>query len=573
VLTQLSIENFAIIDEISLTFNDGLTVLTGETGAGKSIIIDAVELLAGGRGSVDYVRHGAKKAEIEGLFSIDYEGHEIYRLAEQYGIDAGDAMIILRRTITVQGKSICRINGKLVTLAILREFGKQLIDIHSQHETQSLMDVSNHLLLLDDYCDEEINETKFEYLSLFEKHKKLKYSYDQLSTNEQQLAHRLDLLQFQMNELENAQLKPNEDEQLEEERNYLINFEKIYLKVNEAYNALHGEQRGIDWLNKAQLALQDIHEYDPQIKDKAEQLTNSYFIIEELSFDLREFNESLHYDKQRLNEIEGRLDEINRLKKKYGPTVNEILEYMATIEEEIEQITHKDSHIQEIEQQMLEMTKDMYLEAKNLHDIRKKAAKELIKEIKRELNDLYLENASFSIHFKDFPKIAHEDDYTSLSFQANGLDEIEFLISTNVGEPEKPLQKIASGGELSRIMLAIKKIFAKHQGVTSVIFDEVDTGVSGRVAQAMGEKIAQISATSQVLCITHLPQVAAMADTHLLITKDELDKRTSTLVHELIKDEKIEELSRMMTGTELTKTALKHGKELLEFAKTFKANL
>src|SRR5690625_2600667 len=376
-----------------------------------------------------------------------------------------------------------------------------------------------------------------------------------------------------MNELENTKLKQNEDEQLEEERNYLINFEKIYLKVNEAYNALHGEQRGIDWLNKAQLALQDIHEYDPQIKDKAEQLTNSYFIIEELSFDLREFNESLHYDKQRLNEIEGRLDEINRLKKKYGPTVNEILEYMATIEEEIEQITHKDSHIQEIEQQMLEMTKDMYLEAKNLHDIRKKAAKELIKEIKRELNDLYLENASFSIHFKDFPKIAHEDDYTSLSFQANGLDEIEFLISTNVGEPEKPLQKIASGGELSRIMLAIKKIFAKHQGVTSVIFDEVVTGVSGRVAQAMGEKIAQISATSQVLCITHLPQVAAMADTHLLITKDELDKRTSTLVHELIKDEKIEELSRMMTGTELTKTALKHGKELLEFAKTFKANL
>src|SRR5690625_2260299 len=599
MLTQLSIQNFAIIDEISLMFNEGLTVLTGETGAGKSIIIDAVELLAGGRGSVDYVRHGSKKAEIEGLFTIEDKYHDIFNLAEQYGIDAEDEMFILRRTITNQGKSICRINGKLVTLAILREFGRTLIDIHSQHETQSLMDVNNHLTLLDHYYSSQIKDTKQQYLTLFDKYKHFKQSYEQLSTNEQQLAHRLDLLQFQMKELETAALQPNEDEQLdlvvmqqfqvvhletaalqpnedeqlEDERSYLLNFEKIYLGVQEAYNALHGENRGIDWLNKAQLALQEISEFNPELKGKAEQLSNSYYIVEELAFNLREFNESIHYDKHRLNEIEGRLDEISRLKKKYGSTVNDILEYMAKVEEEIEQITHKDYHMAKIEQKMLETAKDAYLEAKNLHDIRQVAAKRLIKEIKQELDDLYLENATFSIHFNEFPSIDRDDDFLSLNFQEHGLDHIEFLISTNIGEPEKPLHKIASGGELSRIMLAIKKILAKHQGVTSVIFDEVDTGVSGRVAQAMGEKIVQISTSSQVLCITHLPQVASMADAHLLITKSETDERMSTQVNELSKAEKIEELSRMMTGAELTKTALKHGQEMLDLATTFKKNI
>jgi len=573
MLTQLSIQNFAIIDEISLMFNEGLTVLTGETGAGKSIIIDAVELLAGGRGSVDYVRHGSKKAEIEGLFTIEDKSHDIFNLAEQYGIDAEDEMFILRRSITNQGKSICRINGKLVTLAILREFGRTLIDIHSQHETQSLMDVNNHLTLLDHYYSSQIKDTKQQYLTLFAKYKHFKKSYEQLSTNEQQLAHRLDLLQFQMKELETAALQPNEDEQLEDERSYLLNFEKIYLGVQEAYNALHGENRGIDWLNKAQLALQEISEFNPELKGKAEQLSNSYYIVEELAFNLREFNESIHYDKHRLNEIEGRLDEISRLKKKYGSTVNDILEYMAKVEEEIEQITHKDSHMAKIEQKMLETAKDAYLEAKNLHDIRQVAAKRLIKEIKQELDDLYLENATFSIHFNEFPSIDRDDDFLSLNFQEHGLDHIEFLISTNIGEPEKPLHKIASGGELSRIMLAIKKILAKHQGVTSVIFDEVDTGVSGRVAQAMGEKIVQISTSSQVLCITHLPQVASMADAHLLITKSETDERMSTQVNELSKAEKIEELSRMMTGAELTKTALKHGQEMLDLATTFKKNI
>ncbi|HLR75146.1 MAG TPA: DNA repair protein RecN [Virgibacillus sp.] len=573
MLTELSIRDFAIIDKVSLTFNDGLTVLTGETGAGKSIIIDAVQLLAGGRGSVDYVRHGAKKADIEGLFTIESKDHLVHQVSAEYGIDIQDNMLVLQRTITHQGKSICRVNGKLVTLAILREFGKTLIDIHSQHETQSLMDPSNHIELLDLYDEPAIAQAKEEYTNLFHQYQLLSHKYDQLSTNEQELAHRLDLLEFQMRELEQAQLEPNEDLKLEEERSHLVNFEKIFLGVQEAYNALYGEQRGIDWLNKAQLALQDIRSFDPTLEKKAEELTNSFFIIEELSFELRQFSETLHYDKQRLNEIEGRLDEINRLKKKYGSTVNEILEYMAKIEEEIEQITNRDSHLQSIKRKMIETARDAYLEAKELHELRKNIAKKLTIDIEKELKGLYLEQATFSVSFQPFPSFESENDFKHISFHKDGLDHVQFLISTNVGEPLKAIHKVASGGELSRIMLAIKKIFAEHQGVTSVIFDEVDTGVSGRVAQAMGEKIVQISNASQVLCITHLPQVAAMADTHILITKYEKDERTSTSVKELSTDEQISELSRMMTGPKLTPTAKEYGKELLDLAITFKMNI
>ncbi|WP_373892727.1 DNA repair protein RecN [Virgibacillus sp. CBA3643] len=572
MLTELSIHDFAIIDEVSITFNDGLTVLSGETGAGKSIIIDAVQLLAGGRGSVEYVRHDAKKAEIEGLFTIDNKNHPIYKLSKEYGIEITDAQIVLHRTITANGKSICRVNSKLVTLAILREFGKTLIDIHSQHETQSLMNPETHIELLDSYDPVSIAKAKEEYTHLFKKLSTLKHRYEKFNDNEQEMAHRLDLLEFQMKELEQANLVPDEDDTLEEERLSLANFEKIHTALMDAYNALYGEQKGLEWLSVAQQALQDNSNYDNFIAEKSEEVSNSYFTLEELTYDLRNHIESLQYSPERLNEIESRLSEINRLKKKYGSTVNDILEYMANIEEEIEEITNKDSHLTKLEEQINETAKDAYLEACQLHNIRRKAADFLMKDVHQELKGLYLEKASFSISFdhKQQERLIQNNDYTSIDLHKNGFDHIHFLISTNTGEPLKSLNKVASGGELSRIMLVLKKIFAKHQGVTSVIFDEVDTGVSGRVAQAIAEKIFQISSESQVLCITHLPQVAAMADTHKLIKKREIENRTATVVSELTAEEKIEELSRMMTGTKLTETAKEHGKELLDMASAFK---
>ncbi|WP_010530938.1 DNA repair protein RecN [Lentibacillus jeotgali] len=567
MLTELSIQDFAIIDKISITFNEGLTVLTGETGAGKSIIIDAVQLLAGGRGSVEYVRHGAGKAQMEGLFTLDSDRHQIHKTAHQYGIDVQDGMVVLNRTITSGGKSICRVNGKLVTLAILKEFGKQLIDVHSQHETQSLLDPDNHIRLLDLYAGERIADAKQEYTRLYEKLTTLQKRYKELSENEQEISQRLDLLNFQQNEIEQASLIPNEDDELEEERSQLANFEHIYNGLQDAYNALYGEQKGLEWLNMASQSLQDSKEYDTFINEKAEEMSNHYFLIEELMYELRSYADTLEYDPQRLNDIESRLDEISRLKKKYGSTVNEMLEYLGKVEEEIEQITDKDSHLSKLEEQIEETYQDAYLEAKQLHELRETAAHALTEQIHRELKDLYLEKTSFSVFF-DTKK--NKGERTNLHH--NGFDYIQFQIATNPGEPLRPLHKVASGGELSRIMLALKEIFARHQGITSVIFDEVDTGVSGRVAQAIGEKIQQISSQSQVLCITHLPQVAAMADTHKLIQKYAKDNRSSTVVEELSKEEKINELGRMITGAKLTDTAKNHATEMLDLAADYKKN-
>lgn len=568
MLTELSIQDFAIIEEVSITFHEGLTVLTGETGAGKSIIIDAIQLLTGSRGSADFVRHGAKKSEIEGLFSIDYENHPVYKKGSEFGIEITDEQILLKRTITESGKSICRVNGKLVTLAILKEFGSTLIDIHSQHETQSLMNPDSHLDLLDMYEPETIEKAKEEYEKLYKKLTDLKSRYQKISENEQEMAHRLDLLTFQKKELEQAELTPDEDVKLEEERQSLANFERIFKSLTDAYQALYGEQRGLDWVSQAHLSLQEANKHDAFIAEKEEEIANYYYSLEELAFDLRNQIDSLQFDPERLNEIESRLNEINRLKKKYGATVNEMLEYSAKIEEEIEELSNKDTFLASLEEQMKEVRKDAYLEAKQLHDIRIRAAELLTAEIHRELKGLYLDSATFSIAFDED---GVNPEQTVL--HKNGFDNIRFLISTNRGEPLKELTKTASGGELSRIMLVLKKIFAKHQGVTSVIFDEVDTGVSGRVAQAIAEKIYQISNDSQVICITHLPQVAAMADTHKFIRKQEKNNRTATKVSELTMKEQVDELSRMITGTKMTETAKDHAKEMLDLASAFKEKI
>lgn len=564
MLTELSIQDFAIIDKISVTFNEGLTVLTGETGAGKSIIIDAVQLLAGGRGSVDFVRHGCEKAEIQGLFTMDAKAHAVYDIGKTYGIELTDDQVILQRVITARGKSICRVNGKLVTLAILREFGRTLIDIHSQHETQSLMDPESHIDLLDLF-DPEIEKEKEAYRKLYGELQTLKKRYNKLNENEKENAHRLDLLEFQKQELEQANLTPDEDIELEQERNRLANFEKIHNAIQDAYNALYGEEKGLDWVNKAQTSLLDNSKFDPFIAKKGEAVADHYFALEELSYELGSYMEAQQYDPEQLNVMEARLDELNRLKKKYGSSVNDMMKYLAEIEEEIDQLKNKDSHLAHLQEEIKQKEKDAYLEAKQLHDCRKKAAKALITEIYKEFKGLYLEKASFEIHFDSDTETTGD-----VQLYQNGFDRVHFLISTNPGEPLKPLHKIASGGELSRIMLALKKIFAGHQGVTSVIFDEVDTGVSGRVAQAIAEKIYQISAGSQVLCITHLPQVASMADTHKLIEKMVNNQRTTTFITQLNPSEQIDELSRMITGTKLTETARDHAGEMLDLAEKFK---
>lgn len=564
MLTELSIKNFAIIDNLSVHFQEGLTVLTGETGAGKSIIIDAVNLLSGGRGSVDYIRHGANKAELSGLFTIDNNTLKIINLAEQYGIDIEDNMVILERTITNMGKSICRINGKIVTLIILREFGHNLVDIHSQHDTYQLMSSSAHINLLDSFNSEDIIKSKLKYDEVYKELSHYKQEYNNLTINEQETAQRLDLYLFQANELKEAGLEVDEDIQLEEEKTKLANFEKIYLALEETYHALQGDQKGLEWLNIAQTALQNGADYDNFIKEKTEELTSLFFSIEELSFQIRDYKDQIQFNEARLNEVESRLSEIARLKKKYGTTVNEIIDYYHEVQAKIKVLENKDVHNEQLERKIEELTHKTIEIGKKLRKERKKTAKMLIQTIQLELKDLYLENAKFEVEFNQLSADPSKD------INENGLDKVNFLLSTNLGEPLKRLDKVASGGELSRIMLILKKIFVKHQNISTVIFDEIDTGVSGRVAQAIAEKMYDVSINSQTLCITHLPQVAAMSDQYLLIKKEETKNRTITKISELTRANKVKELSQMMTGTKMTESAMNHSTELVNLSDRYK---
>ncbi|MGG3470913.1 DNA repair protein RecN [Neobacillus pocheonensis] len=562
MLAELSIKNFAIIENLTISFQKGLTVLTGETGAGKSIIIDAIHLLVGGRGSAEFVRHGEEKAEIEGLFQIDDGQHPVFLKAMEFGIDIEEGMVILRRDIAKSGKSVCRINGKLVTISTLREIGATLVDIHGQHEHQELMDETWHLPLLDQFGSEEIEASLKEYQDVFRRYEQTRQKLKALSDNDQQTAHRLDLILFQLDEIQKANLKPQEDDDLYEEKKKLGNFEKVFAAIQSSYTALHGEQKGLDWIGMVMGNLEDAASLDIAYKEIFESVSNCFYQLEDAARSLRNELDVLEYDPQRLIEIDDRLNEINQLKRKYGKTIYEILEYAAKIEEEIETLQNKETHIGELEKQLASIKKDLILEAKQLTEIRKKWAEKLTKLIHKELKELYMAKTVFEIRFE--PDIEH--------FSKTGVDHVEFYISTNPGEPLKPLSKVASGGELSRIMLALKSIFSKHQGVTSIIFDEVDTGVSGRVAQAIAEKIYKVTADSQVLCISHLPQVAAMADTHLFISKIIKGGRTKTFVSPLKLEEKIKEIGRMISGVEITDLTKQHAEELLQLAEINKKN-
>lgn len=560
MISELSIRNFAIIEALSISFDKGLTVLSGETGAGKSIIIDAIHLLVGGRGSAEFVRHGSEKAEIEGLFQLDDPNHPCFAKANEFGIELEDGMAILRRDISRSGKSVCRINGKLVTISTLREIGSTLIDIHGQHEHQELMDETMHLPLLDQFGGEKISLALKEYQQVYEAYEHKIKQLKNLSENDQQMAHRLDLIQFQLDEIRTADLKLNEDEELMEEKRKLSNFERVYDSLQSGYNGLHGEYKGIDWIGLVMGHIQNAAELDPSYKELAESVSNSFYQLEDAARTIRNEMDFLEYDPARLAEIEDRLNEINQLKRKYGKTVEEIVEYASKIEEEIETLLNKETHIDHLEKEIASLKKDLLIEGEELSTLRKISAQNLTRLIHKELKELYMEKTVFEIQFVK----------NTESIMKNGIDKGEFYLSTNPGEPLKPLSKIASGGELSRIMLALKSIFSKHQGVTSIIFDEVDTGVSGRVAQAIAEKIHKVAVNSQVLCISHLPQVAAMADTHLYIAKNIIEGRTKTIVKQLNDSEKIKEIGRMISGVEITELTKEHAKELLQLAEQLK---
>lgn len=557
MLQELSIKNFAIIDTLQISFEQGMTVLTGETGAGKSIIIDAVGLLAGGRGSADFIRHGEDKTVIQGLFQMP-ESSQLASLMEEYGISYEPDQILLQRELSSSGKNVARVNGTIVTVSVLREIAAHLIDIHGQNEHQELMNPAKHLDLLDQFGDSELGRLIASYQDTYQTFIGVKQERDRLLLDEQQNIQRIDLLTFQISEIEGANLQNDaEEEALIEERNLLANYQRILQGLTTLYNALEGEDgNGLDQIGVGLGAIERIESLSPTYQDLTKRISEAYFQLQDVATTVRDEIDEMTYDEARLNEIEVRLELLKQLKRKYGSSIEEIKDYYEKISLELDMISNKESYLEKLATRYEAAEIDLYAKGRQLKTKRQKIAHNLETEIQEQLKALYMEKATFYVVFEE-EEVIHPD----------GLNALEFYIAPNVGEPPKPLAKIASGGELSRMMLAMKAIFTQNQEITSIIFDEVDTGVSGRVAQAIANKIHLVSEHSQVLCITHLPQVAAIADNHFYIEKDVVEERTFTHVFKIVGKKRTNEVARMLAGTEITELSLAHAEELLDLAK------
>lgn len=566
MLEEISIKNFAIIDQLKVDFSKGMTVLTGETGAGKSIIIDAVGLLAGGRGSQHYIRTGESKAILQGLFSIS-NSRFTKLILDDLGIDYEDDSLILQREIYRNGKNICRINGMLVNTSFLKKVGETLVDIYGQNEHQALMQPEKHIKLLDEYAHNKIKDTLESYHNELQNYKKLKSAVNKKHNNEKEWAQRIDMLEFQTNEIKEADLKVEEEEQLISERDRLNNFQIINDNLKKGFASIDGDEElsPLTMIGEAMSSIESIERIDDSFKNIAESIRNAYYSLQDASGEISSELDNLEFDQERLNEIELRLNLIYELKRKYGDSISNILDYYNEISNELNQMKTNEQNSENIEDKLNESINKLNSLGDKLKKIRHDASNTLTKDIHTQLSDLYMDKTKFDVRYQNLDKNQFGED---------GIETVEFYIRTNPGEDMKPLSKIASGGELSRIMLALKTIFTRVQGLTSIIFDEVDTGVSGRVAQAIAEKIYTIGSKSQVLCITHLPQVAAMSDNQYFIEKNvDSNKRTETSVKKLKSDQRINELARMLAGNTVTKLTLDHAKELLVLADQQKSGI
>jgi DNA repair protein RecN (Recombination protein N) len=569
MLLQLSIKNFAVIESVVVSFQNGFNVITGETGAGKSIIIDALGMLIGGRGSVDYVRHGADKAELEALFDVNDENHPVNELFQRFGIGASDdGSILIRRELLSQGKSISRINGQLVNLTMLKEIGQTLVNIHGQHEHQSLLHSDHHMEWLDAYGGDKWESLRLEVRETYRQYIKIRKELIDMKHNEQEWYRQQDLYQFQLEEIKNAQLKLNEEEQLLEEQKILANAEKISENLNESYELLYGDRKALDCLTHAISRLEQVSVYDQRFRGMIEPLQSSYYQIEDIVNQLRDSEDEFDSDPARLAQVGQRLDLIQLLKRKYGTTVNEILQYAEKIEKDLDQMENKDLIVQKLEKELMDIESSLVSKAERLSQYRVKGGQDLSNRIEQELKNLHMERARFAVSIRSIPdgKGIQLSNGTFVKITEHGIDYAEFLISANPGEPLKPLAKIASGGELSRIMLAMKTILADADHVATLIFDEVDTGVSGRAAQSIAEKLSGLANRYQVFSITHLPQVACMSDAHYRIEKKVDETSAKTDVTLLSAHERINELARMLGGVEVTPVTQQHAKEMLLMA-------
>lgn len=555
MLRELSIHNLAVIENVSVTFHPGFHVLTGETGAGKSIVIDALTLTAGGRGSAEMIRHGCDRADIEAVFDLPRQ-HPVWETLQRLGIEADvEETLLIRRELLSHGKSSARINGQSVTLTMLREVGEHLVNIHGQHEHQSLLRIDKHLEWLDLFAAEEIQPEKSVYRKLFQQYQAVNKERRDLEEKSRQGMQMLDLYRYQLEEIAAARLKAGEDESLADERRKLSHAEKLTDAVSEAYDLLYGT-KGLSALSRALTKLQDIVKVDPAtLQPLVEQLQSAYYGVEDSAYQLRDYKEGIEFNPARLAQIEQRLDLLHGLKRKYGETVEDILSYQTRIKAETDQLDNRDELLQTLTAQEEALYKELQSSADKLSAIRRSASRDLARQIELELAHLQMERSVFEVKLG------------TAALTSTGADSAEFVLSTNPGEPPKPLAKIASGGEMSRVMLALKAIFAKIDKIPVLVFDEVDTGVSGRAAQAIAEKLSLLSRHCQVFAITHLPQVACMADHQYEIYKQVTSQdRTQTTVTELTQAQRVEELARMLGGVEVTEKTRHHAQEMLTLA-------
>jgi len=569
MLQELSIRNFAIIDDLTIQFGDGLSILSGETGAGKSIIINAVNLLLGSRATAKLIRTGADAAELEALFYIQpsCKAAEIMR---NQGFDPDEGLLI-RRIIARPHNKTSRhriyINGRLATMQLLNMITCNLASISGQHANQLLLNEEQHLLILDQFGGQTHLRRQ-----LFERYHQLTPLVKQLQgliKSKQKLTERIDLLEFQKKEITDAAIKPEEDAVLEQERTLLKNAEKLYLAVHESIETLYGSQGAV----VEQLGLVEKHlslavQIDPLLASSAENITNTVLQIEDVSSDLRTYLQTIRIDEQRLNDVEERLYQLGQLKKKYGGTVEDVLARLTDIEDELNRIENCDVEIATLETQIAEVFTDLSAQAQTLSEKRRKTAHKLSSEVEKELASLKMEKTRFEAAIEPLPAKDDSDAYFVTDghlITETGMDSVAFMIAPNVGEALKPLSAIVSGGELSRVVLALKAILAATDAVGTIIFDEVDAGIGGGVAEVLGQKLAALAKHHQVVCITHLPQIAKFGDSHFRIAKHVSGGRTRTTIKPIDAEERIHEIARMLGGVTITPTTLEHAREMLSY--------
>ena len=547
MLSLLHIENIAVIECADISFDQGFNVLTGETGAGKSIVIDAISAILGDRAYRDMIRTGANKASVRAVFR---DVPEYPWFAEQ-GVEY-DPETVIQREIHLDGKNVCRVNGSLVSVTILRKLGIQLINIHGQHDSAALFDEQNHLNYLDAFADNQ--QLLATYQETFQVVSKLRREIDRLSMDEGEKLRRMESLRFQIDEISRANLEVGEDDALESRRKVLQNAEKVSDAINEGVECLYGSDDtdgAASLMSQAERALARIARYDDSLSELHERVKDLMYQVQDASEGLRDARDSFAYSSDELEQIENRLDIIHRLRRKYGASCADILDYLERAKQELDEIEFADDHMEHLKKKLKQAEQEAITAAEKLREARKGAAVRLSERILDELRQL------------DMPKVQFECVFSEIDLSANGMDGVAFYMSANAGEALKPMSKVASGGELARIMLAMKNVLAEKDSVATLIFDEVDTGVSGRAAQKVAEKLRAVAASKQVLCVTHLPQIAALANTHLLIAKSERQGRTYTSVSPLDIEGRKAELARIIGGSKITETTLKSAEEML----------